>query len=111
MPRECPGCYFLLGNGEKGEKGGCMVHNPGYDFNDASSMEQLRHATIPVLFVHGDADTFVSPRFLDMNFNACSSLDREKLLVPGADHVMGSVVAPDVYWRKIERFVRRTFRL
>jgi hippurate hydrolase len=29
-----PGCYFLLGNGEKGEKGGCMVHNPGYDFND-----------------------------------------------------------------------------
>ena len=24
----------LLGNGEKGEKGGCMVHNPGYDFND-----------------------------------------------------------------------------
>ncbi|EPJ5504101.1 amidohydrolase, partial [Klebsiella pneumoniae] len=25
---------FLLGNGEKGEKGGCMVHNPGYDFND-----------------------------------------------------------------------------
>ena len=86
-------------------------YKAGYDFNDASSMEQLRHATIPVLFVHGDADTFVSPRFLDMNFNACSSLDREKLLVPGADHVMGSVVAPDVYWRKIERFVRRTFRL
>ena len=25
--------------------------------------------------------------------------------------LMGSVVAPDVYWRKIERFVRRTFRL
>jgi hippurate hydrolase len=28
-----PGCYLLLGNGE-GEFGGCMVHNPGYDFND-----------------------------------------------------------------------------
>ncbi len=28
-----PGCYLLLGNGE-GESGGCMVHNPGYDFND-----------------------------------------------------------------------------
>ena len=34
MLRERPGSYFLLGNGEKGEKGGCMVHNPGYDFND-----------------------------------------------------------------------------
>ncbi|SUW65799.1 Uncharacterized hydrolase YxeP [Buttiauxella agrestis] len=34
MLQERPGSYFLLGNGEKGEKGGCMVHNPGYDFND-----------------------------------------------------------------------------
>jgi hippurate hydrolase len=28
-----PGCYIFIGNGE-GEEGGCMVHNPGYDFND-----------------------------------------------------------------------------
>lgn len=28
-----PGCYLIIGNGD-GE-GGCMVHNPGYDFNDA----------------------------------------------------------------------------
>ncbi|MEB6380290.1 M20 family metallopeptidase [Leclercia adecarboxylata] len=34
MLQQRPGSYFLLGNGEKGEKGGCMVHNPGYDFND-----------------------------------------------------------------------------
>lgn len=27
-----PGCYLVIGNGEG--KGGCMVHNPGYDFND-----------------------------------------------------------------------------
>ncbi len=31
---EIPGCYVFIGNGE-GEQGGCMVHNPGYDFNDA----------------------------------------------------------------------------
>ncbi|MBE9549608.1 MAG: amidohydrolase [Proteobacteria bacterium] len=28
-----PGAYILIGNGE-GEAGGCMVHNPHYDFND-----------------------------------------------------------------------------
>jgi len=28
-----PGCYVWIGNGE-GERGGCMVHNPNYDFND-----------------------------------------------------------------------------
>ena len=29
-----PGNYIMIGNGE-GERGGCMVHNPHYDFNDA----------------------------------------------------------------------------
>jgi hippurate hydrolase len=33
MLEHCPGSYVLIGNGE-GE-GSCMVHNPGYDFNDA----------------------------------------------------------------------------
>jgi hippurate hydrolase len=32
MLEHCPGSYLLIGNGA-GE-GGCMVHNPGYDFND-----------------------------------------------------------------------------
>jgi hippurate hydrolase len=32
MLDHCPGCYLLIGNGA-GE-GSCMVHNPGYDFND-----------------------------------------------------------------------------
>ena len=29
-----PGCYIVTGNGNSGPSG-CMVHNPGYDFNDA----------------------------------------------------------------------------
>ncbi|MFN0186027.1 MAG: M20 aminoacylase family protein [Aquabacterium sp.] len=31
---QVPGCYVFIGNGV-GSEGGCMVHNPGYDFNDA----------------------------------------------------------------------------
>ena len=33
---EVPGCYLLIGNGdgESDGHGACMVHNPGYDFND-----------------------------------------------------------------------------
>lgn len=33
MTEHLPGCYVLLGNGV-GSTGGCMVHNPSYDFND-----------------------------------------------------------------------------
>jgi len=34
MLERVPGCYINIGNGA-GE-GGCEVHNPGYDFNDAA---------------------------------------------------------------------------
>jgi hippurate hydrolase len=33
MLQKKPGCYLFIGNGD-GE-GSCMIHNPGYDFNDA----------------------------------------------------------------------------
>jgi hippurate hydrolase len=35
MLQQVPGCYLLVGNGGPGTAGACMVHNPGYDFNDA----------------------------------------------------------------------------
>ena len=31
---KCKGSYLLMGNGTDQAEGGCMVHNPGYDFND-----------------------------------------------------------------------------
>ena len=34
MLEQVPGSYVLIGNGEDPAGGGCMVHNPGYDFND-----------------------------------------------------------------------------
>ena len=36
MLEHCPGSYMLIGNGgaDGSSAGSCMVHNPGYDFND-----------------------------------------------------------------------------
>jgi amidohydrolase len=34
MLEQCPGAYIQIGNGDR--EGGCEVHNPGYDFNDAA---------------------------------------------------------------------------
>lgn len=34
MLEQVPGSYFLIGNGDGASAGACMVHNPGYDFND-----------------------------------------------------------------------------
>ena len=34
MLERVPGSYLLIGNGTGDAAGACMVHNPGYDFND-----------------------------------------------------------------------------
>jgi hippurate hydrolase len=34
MLEKVPGCYLIIGNGAGDAPGACMVHNPGYDFND-----------------------------------------------------------------------------
>jgi len=34
MLEKVPGSYLLIGNGDGDSHGACMVHNPGYDFND-----------------------------------------------------------------------------
>ncbi len=34
MLEQIPGSYLLIGNGDGDSAGACMVHNPGYDFND-----------------------------------------------------------------------------
>lgn len=41
MLREKPGCYVWLGNGPG--SGGCMLHNAGYDFNDAAIPVGIRY--------------------------------------------------------------------
>ena len=52
MLDERPGNYIMIGNGD-GEEGGCMVHNPHYDFNDeilpigASYWVELARALLP----------------------------------------------------------------
>ena len=48
MLEKIPGSYLLIGNGDGDASGACMVHNPGYDFNDdniATGSEYWIHLT------------------------------------------------------------------
>jgi hippurate hydrolase len=36
MLEKVPGSYVFVGNGGPGSPGACMVHNPGYDFDDSN---------------------------------------------------------------------------
>lgn len=86
-------------------------HYAGYDFSEATCLQSLRHTVIPVLFIHGEQDDIVSSRFLKINYEACSSIDREKLMVPDARHMEASVADPELYWNTVNAFIKRAFEL
>lgn len=79
----------------------------GYSFGEASSVEQLKRASVPILFIHGEADTFVPFEMLDTVFEACASAVKEKLPVPNAAHGAACATAPRLYWETVENFVSR----
>lgn len=79
----------------------------GYGFKEASAVDQLQKATLPMLFIHGEEDTFVPYSMLDVVYEACASPQKEKLTIPGAGHGEAGSVDPDRYWGVISAFLEK----
>ena len=76
----------------------------GYSLKDASAIEQVKKATVPILYVHGDEDDFVPYYMMDELYNATNST-KEKLTVEGAEHAKSDLVNPQLYWSTIYDFL------
>ena len=82
----------------------CLLR-AGYTFESASAVESLRKASVPMLFIHGDADTFVPFSMLDECYDACASAVKEKLVIEGAGHGLSASTDPELYWSTVDAFV------
>ena len=79
----------------------------GFGFKEASAVEQLKKATLPMLFIHGEDDTFVPYWMLDVVYDACASAEKERLSVPGAGHGGAAGTDPELYWSTVEAFLAK----
>ena len=77
----------------------------GYGFKEASAVEQLKKNVRPMLFIHGEEDTFVPYSMLDVVYSACAGPDKERLSVPGAGHGEASWKDPELYWSTVGAFL------
>lgn len=74
-----------------------------FDPDEASPMESMKKATIPVLFFHGDTDDFVPFSMSRENYEAC--VTRKHLVsVSGAGHGLAYPQNPREYVREIQEF-------
>lgn len=78
----------------------------GFDFRNASSIEQLKKSKTPTIFIHGDKDGFVPYEMLDKVYNACAS-EKEKVTIPNSPHARNSCTNPELYWNSVFNFINK----
>lgn len=76
----------------------------GFDFKEASSIEQLKKSKTPTIFIHGDKDTFVPYEMLEKVYNA-ASCEKEKVTILNSPHARNSCADPELYWSSIIKFI------
>lgn len=75
----------------------------GFDPEETSSLEAMGRCTVPVLFFHGEADTFVPCYMSKANYKACVA-PKHLVTVPKAGHGLSYPVDPENYIREMENF-------
>lgn len=73
----------------------------GWSFKEASALKQVEKSTLPILFIHGDADTYVPTEMAHHLFKAKQKGEKELWIVPGVKHAQA-------YWDYTEEYVERT---
>ena len=83
----------------------------GYTPKEASSLRMLKKSELPMLFIHGGSDHFVSTSMLDECFQAKIKGWKEKLIIPDAGHAEAYLRDPQLYFSTIRNFIEKEISL
>lgn len=78
----------------------------GYRCKDYSTLTALEHNDRPVLFIHGEEDTFVPTWMTEQNYAACKA-PKEKLIIKNAGHAAAYYENHEAYEAAVTAFVNR----
>ncbi|MFC7746323.1 alpha/beta hydrolase [Lentibacillus kimchii] len=76
----------------------------GYSFKEASALDQVKKADVPILYIHGNDDTFVPARMSKTLYDHTKS-EAERMTLDGANHGGSFIVAKDKYITKLNSFL------
>lgn len=76
----------------------------GFSLRTASPIECVKHALVPILFIHGGNDTFVPTQMSRENYAACTS-EKALLIVDGAAHASSYPTDSAAYEAMVEKFM------
>ncbi|WP_017471250.1 alpha/beta hydrolase [Amphibacillus jilinensis] len=76
----------------------------GYSFSEASALNQVAKASVPILFIHGSDDAFVPTEMVNRLYRACTS-EKQLLIIEGAAHGLANRTDPKLYQNKVRHFL------
>ncbi len=76
----------------------------GYGMDECNAAREVRKASVPILMIHGSADTFVPASMCERIFESCSAPKR-KLIVEGAAHAESYYKAMETYESALNDFI------
>lgn len=80
----------------------------GYGMDECNAKYEVQKAEVPILFIHGSADTFVPCSMCDEIYGNCRSPKR-KLIVEGAAHAESYYKDMERYEKELDEFAEQIF--
>lgn len=80
--------------------------NAGYFFSESNSLGNMDKAKNPILFIHGEEDTFVPFKYGKMLYDACP-VEKDFLWVPNTVHAFSYYNAKEEYEQKVKDFIKK----
>ncbi len=81
-------------------------HRVGYNFKEASTLEQVKKSKTPTLFIHGDQDDYV-PTYMALELYTACAAEKDLLIVEGAKHAQSYYVNKELCEREIMHFIKQ----
>lgn len=81
----------------------------GWNFREASALDQVAGCRLPMMFIHGDRDGYV-PTWMVYPLYEAKTGDKELWVVPGSEHAASYRDNPGEYTRRVGAFVGRWIR-
>lgn len=78
----------------------------GYGMDECNAAREVRKAKVPILFIHGDGDTFVPHTMCEEIYENCAS-PKKKLIIKGAAHAEAYYKDMPAYESALTEFIER----
>lgn len=80
----------------------------GYGMDECNAKREVQKAKVPILFIHGSADTFVPCSMCHEIYDCCRA-PKKKLIIEGAAHAESYYVDMETYEKALTEFAEEIF--